>query len=159
MQIANHVYSPEPVKKIDASLILADFDPRSIYSTTPSMLLGCLQVHPLLSLPVDLAQRAQSPPISPIPPNWLEERPESGPSLVNPFPLSHRSPMDKMEWIHIKGIEGENETLTVKHKKERKSDGSLPTITVDEYYFGTARGESGGRLCRSTDSTSVTTNQ
>lgn len=155
MQVANHVYSPEPIKKIDASLILADFDPRNVYTTPPTPL-DCLQVHPLLTLPVDLAQRAQSPPISPIPPRWLEERPESGPALGNPFPLSHRSPLDEVERICIKGIDGEGATLVVKHVKERKSDGSLPTITVDEYCFETIEGKSESNPV---ELTSTTTNQ
>lgn len=136
MHIASHIYSPEPIKKIDAALILADFDPNEHQHDASPALLNCLQVHPLLSLPFDVAQRAQSPPISPVPPGWLEERPESGPALVDPFPLCHRSPSNEMEQIHIKNREGREEALMVKHKKERKSDKSLPTITVDEYCFG-----------------------
>ena len=40
----------------------------------------------------------------------------------------------------MKGIEGGRESVVVKHRKERRSDKSLPTITVDEYCFGSEAG-------------------
>lgn len=41
-----------------------------------------------LGVPVDMVQRVQSPPVSPVPPNWMQERVEEGPDTVDPFPYA-----------------------------------------------------------------------
>lgn len=80
-----------------------------------------------LGVPVDMVQRIQSPPVSPVPPNWMQENVEAGPECTDPFPDAKGCAVPEETLKHV------NEFEVDRKIEYRNVQHGAPRISVDFY--------------------------
>lgn len=83
-----------------------------------------------LEVPEDEMQRVQSPPVSPVPPDWADEMVEGGPDATDPFPLPH---LDQSCILTPRGGRKASDSEFVVVRLKERQQGQVP-ITVDMYH-------------------------